>query len=129
MQQLLHRPRPEPNTRRAVNLSGSGQLPLLEDQSFFSFVFSLFSWSFRPTIYVYMYNPTAPPFTQFSSLINYTMCNHERIIYEDCQHRFLRLISHCHFARNDPFHQCWGVRAIKRLRRIIGEKCPGCNYC
>lgn len=53
------------------------------------------------------------------------MCNYERVCY-GCGHEGYRLIAHCHFARNDPFHQCFGVKSIKRTWNNPIENCPGC---
>ncbi|KAI9827501.1 MAG: hypothetical protein M1832_004851 [Thelocarpon impressellum] len=41
------------------------------------------------------------------------MCNYQYISYL-CGHHEYRLLSHCHFARNDPNHQCFGVKTCKR---------------
>jgi hypothetical protein len=56
------------------------------------------------------------------------MCNFEKVTYTACAHVSRRLIGYCHFARNDPFHQCFGVQTLKRERMITdGQKCPGCE--
>ena len=44
--------------------------------------------------------------------ISTTMCNWEDIIYP-CGHEETRRMSYCHFARNDPWHNCFGVQVTK----------------
>ncbi|KAG9241827.1 hypothetical protein BJ878DRAFT_427273 [Calycina marina] len=41
------------------------------------------------------------------------MCDYELFHYT-CGHVVDQLLSYCHFARSDPFHQCYGVKAIKQ---------------
>lgn len=53
------------------------------------------------------------------------MCQYEAIHYH-CSHVGRRLIKHCHFARNDPNHQCFGAWSIKREWKQPFENCPGC---
>ncbi len=52
------------------------------------------------------------------------MCDYEEFHF-NCGHDIIRLQSYCHFARNDPNHQCFGV---KRLRNIWeqGRDCDNC---
>ena len=40
------------------------------------------------------------------------MCDWEEFQFI-CGHKKDRLLSHCHFARTDPLHQCFGVKVIK----------------
>ncbi|EOD48215.1 hypothetical protein UCRNP2_4994 [Neofusicoccum parvum UCRNP2] len=53
------------------------------------------------------------------------MCQYEAIHYH-CSHVGRRLIKHCHFARNDPNHQCFGAWSIKREWKQPFENCPTC---
>ncbi|KAG0133715.1 hypothetical protein HOY82DRAFT_256839 [Tuber indicum] len=57
----------------------------------------------------------------------FPMCNLEKISYSSCGHDELRLIAYCHFARNDPFHQCFGVQTVKRERTVDSERCSECS--
>lgn len=41
------------------------------------------------------------------------MCDYEEFHYT-CKHILQQLLSYCHFARCDPYHQCFGVRAVKQ---------------
>lgn len=54
------------------------------------------------------------------------MCGYEKITYILCAHTRNRLVSYCHFARNDPFHQCWGVQTVKREKTVTSQRCPDC---
>ncbi|KAF8253347.1 hypothetical protein K440DRAFT_625392 [Wilcoxina mikolae CBS 423.85] len=55
------------------------------------------------------------------------MCSFEKITYKACAHISRRLVGYCHFARNDPFHQCFGVQTVKREKIVDnGQKCPSC---
>ncbi|KXH54477.1 hypothetical protein CSAL01_00633 [Colletotrichum salicis] len=40
------------------------------------------------------------------------MCDWEEFLFT-CNHSVLRLKSYCHFARNDPGHQCFGVKVLR----------------
>ncbi|OHE94031.1 hypothetical protein CORC01_10723 [Colletotrichum orchidophilum] len=40
------------------------------------------------------------------------MCDWEEFLFT-CNHSVLRLKSYCHFARNDPSHQCFGVKVLR----------------
>ncbi|KAK7454204.1 hypothetical protein CaCOL14_005670 [Colletotrichum acutatum] len=40
------------------------------------------------------------------------MCDWEEFLFT-CHHSVLRLKSYCHFARNDPGHQCFGVKVLR----------------
>ncbi|KAL9585790.1 MAG: hypothetical protein Q9212_001303 [Teloschistes hypoglaucus] len=53
------------------------------------------------------------------------MCNFEHITY-NCQHETYRRISHCHFARNDPVHACFGVKVLKRGWFQAEQDCDDC---
>ncbi|KAF2202252.1 hypothetical protein GQ43DRAFT_392479 [Delitschia confertaspora ATCC 74209] len=54
------------------------------------------------------------------------MCQYENMIFP-CGHDTRRLIKHCHFARNDPNHQCFGAWTYKRIwERDDTEECPLC---
>jgi hypothetical protein len=54
------------------------------------------------------------------------MCYYEKISFT-CNHFEKRLIQHCHFARNDPNHQCFGAWNYKRERDDpSGRACEDC---
>lgn len=53
------------------------------------------------------------------------MCQYEGITYA-CTHSKLRIWKHCHFARNDPNHQCFGAWTIEREVELPKENCPDC---
>ncbi|KAF1810411.1 hypothetical protein P152DRAFT_97490 [Eremomyces bilateralis CBS 781.70] len=53
------------------------------------------------------------------------MCFYEHIVFA-CGHSMRRLARHCHFARNDPNHQCFGVAVVVRQWRE-SVPCPGCG--
>lgn len=42
------------------------------------------------------------------------MCDWEEFQFL-CGHHSSRLLSHCHFARTDPYHQCFGVKVIRHV--------------
>ncbi|OLN85867.1 hypothetical protein CCHL11_05398 [Colletotrichum chlorophyti] len=44
------------------------------------------------------------------------MCDWEEFLFT-CNHSILRLKSYCHFARNDPNHQCFGVKVLRNSWR------------
>jgi len=54
-----------------------------------------------------------------------TMCDYEEFVFT-CTHSTIRLKSYCHFARNDPNHQCFGV---KKLRNVWDQnyECERCR--
>ncbi|KAA8893549.1 hypothetical protein FN846DRAFT_787803 [Sphaerosporella brunnea] len=56
------------------------------------------------------------------------MCGFEKTTYTLCGHSFRRLVTYCHFARNDPFHQCFGVQTTKRVVVVTDQKCPECLF-
>ncbi|KAM7209198.1 hypothetical protein V8F20_000536 [Naviculisporaceae sp. PSN 640] len=53
------------------------------------------------------------------------MCDYEEFVFT-CTHSTIRLKSYCHFARNDPNHQCFGV---KKLRNVWDQnyECENCR--
>ncbi|KAF1943023.1 hypothetical protein EJ02DRAFT_344259 [Clathrospora elynae] len=53
------------------------------------------------------------------------MCYYEKIHFP-CTHTEHRLIQHCHFARNDPGHQCFGAWNIKREWQQRETDCDNC---
>ena len=53
------------------------------------------------------------------------MCDFKLITYT-CGHYEHRLASHCHFARNDPNHQCFGVSTCKKTYPQV-IKCYRCT--
>jgi len=52
------------------------------------------------------------------------MCDYEEFLF-DCGHSHQRLKSYCHFARNDPNHQCFGVKKL----RDVWEQQTVCDDC
>ncbi|KAF9882052.1 hypothetical protein CkaCkLH20_00088 [Colletotrichum karsti] len=40
------------------------------------------------------------------------MCDFEEFLFT-CSHSIVRLKSYCHFARNDPNHQCFSVQVLR----------------
>ncbi|WJG35323.1 uncharacterized protein FOBCDRAFT_223142 [Fusarium oxysporum Fo47] len=52
------------------------------------------------------------------------MCDWEEFLFA-CNHSTLRLKSYCHFARNDPNHQCFGVKVLRKSWR----QCVPCDNC
>lgn len=52
------------------------------------------------------------------------MCDWEEFQFV-CGHTAERLLSHCHFARTDPYHQCYGVKVIKNawVQRVACQSC------
>lgn len=53
------------------------------------------------------------------------MCDYEEFLFE-CGHSTILLKSHCHFARNDPNHQCLGVKVLRESWRQEGQLCGAC---
>ncbi|KAF2140022.1 uncharacterized protein K452DRAFT_231284 [Aplosporella prunicola CBS 121167] len=53
------------------------------------------------------------------------MCDWEKI-HMACGHAITRRVKYCHFARNDPRHQCFGVQRIVREWRM-NTPCPRCG--
>ena len=53
------------------------------------------------------------------------MCYYERIHFK-CGHIKTRLFQHCHFARNDLNHQCFGAWNIKREWENHQLVCDNC---
>ncbi|KAF2277341.1 uncharacterized protein EI97DRAFT_361309, partial [Westerdykella ornata] len=51
---------------------------------------------------------------------------YEKIHYVPCGHEDHRLIQYCHFARNDPLHQCFGAWNIKREWEQREVECSQC---
>lgn len=52
------------------------------------------------------------------------MCDWEEFLFS-CNHSTLRLKSYCHFARNDPNHQCHGVKVLRNSWQQ-GVPCDSC---
>lgn len=52
------------------------------------------------------------------------MCDFEEFLFT-CGHSEVRLKSHCHFARNDPYHDCFGVKVLRKSWRQDGP-CEDC---
>ncbi|KAI1502793.1 hypothetical protein F5X99DRAFT_377411 [Biscogniauxia marginata] len=53
------------------------------------------------------------------------MCDWEEFLFV-CNHSTLRLKSYCHFARNDPNHQCYGVKMLRDSWLQEGQLCDDC---
>ncbi|KAI0601240.1 hypothetical protein F4775DRAFT_589454 [Biscogniauxia sp. FL1348] len=53
------------------------------------------------------------------------MCDWEEFLFV-CNHSTLRLKSYCHFARNDPNHQCFGVKMLRNSWFQDGQLCDAC---
>lgn len=53
------------------------------------------------------------------------MCDWEEFLFE-CGHSTVRLKSYCHFARNDPNHQCLGVKVLRESWKQDGQLCESC---
>ena len=56
------------------------------------------------------------------------MCDYQEFLFI-CSHSVVKLKSHCHFARNDPNHQCFGVQVLKKVWDVpeICDKCSQRN--
>ncbi|KAM9875133.1 hypothetical protein VDGL01_10803 [Verticillium dahliae] len=52
------------------------------------------------------------------------MCDWEEFLFT-CSHSIVKLKSYCHFARNDPHHQCFSVKVLRHSWRqgVPCEKC------
>ncbi|KAF2682181.1 hypothetical protein K458DRAFT_391210 [Lentithecium fluviatile CBS 122367] len=58
---------------------------------------------------------------------NFDMCYFERVHYTFCGHDEKgRLIQHCHFARNDPAHQCFGAWNYRGTLEQHNSECKDC---
>ncbi|KAJ9165306.1 hypothetical protein NKR19_g497 [Coniochaeta hoffmannii] len=53
------------------------------------------------------------------------MCDLEEFLFS-CGHNTFRLKAYCHFARNDPNHQCFGVKQL-RDSWAQGYECESCR--
>ncbi|KAH9900143.1 hypothetical protein F4778DRAFT_782257 [Xylariomycetidae sp. FL2044] len=53
------------------------------------------------------------------------MCDWEEFLFV-CRHSTLRLKSYCHFARNDPNHQCLGVKKLRDSWYQDNQLCDDC---
>ncbi|KAF2027676.1 hypothetical protein EK21DRAFT_30538, partial [Setomelanomma holmii] len=51
---------------------------------------------------------------------------YEKINFSACGHEEKRLASYCHFARNDPNHQCFGAWNYKYEWTQHQHKCNNC---
>ncbi|KAG8168657.1 hypothetical protein KVR01_001406 [Diaporthe batatas] len=56
------------------------------------------------------------------------MCDWEEFIF-GCSCSYTKRKSYCHFARNDPNHQCFGVQVLKKVWEVpeICDKCSQRN--
>ncbi|EGP82026.1 uncharacterized protein MYCGRDRAFT_106685 [Zymoseptoria tritici IPO323] len=48
------------------------------------------------------------------------------LIHPQCGHAIRRLVKHCHFARNDPKHQCSGAWSFRREWISVHLICRQC---
>jgi hypothetical protein len=55
------------------------------------------------------------------------MCYYEKITFVTCGHQEKRLTQYCHFARNDPGHQCFGAWRWSREWEQFDTKCGRCT--
>jgi len=55
------------------------------------------------------------------------MCFYEEIHFVSCGHKEKRLWKYCHFARNDPGHQCFGAWNIKSAWKQHETVCEHCT--
>ncbi|EUC50564.1 hypothetical protein COCMIDRAFT_81685 [Bipolaris oryzae ATCC 44560] len=53
------------------------------------------------------------------------MCSYNKINFR-CGHFEYRIAVYCHFARNDPNHQCFGAWTVKRAWDEPREVCRKC---
>lgn len=53
------------------------------------------------------------------------MCDWEEFIF-GCSCSYTKRKNYCHFARNDPNHQCFGVQVLKKVWDVP-EVCDKCN--
>ncbi|KAB5572687.1 hypothetical protein GE09DRAFT_1217237 [Coniochaeta sp. 2T2.1] len=53
------------------------------------------------------------------------MCDLEEYRF-NCGHNTFRLKAYCHFARNDPNHQCFGVKQLRESYEQY-QKCESCQ--
>jgi hypothetical protein len=63
-----------------------------------------------------------------ASQYKFKMCDYNRFSYTCSPHHDrLELLSYCHFARNDPYHQCFGVKVVKNhyMKTMPCEDCGG----
>jgi hypothetical protein len=54
------------------------------------------------------------------------MCYYEEIHFVSCGHKEKRLQKYCHFARNDPGHQCFGAWNIRQAWEQHETECENC---
>lgn len=53
------------------------------------------------------------------------MCDWEEFIF-GCSCTYTKRKNYCHFARNDPNHQCFGVQVLKKVWDVT-EACDKCS--
>ncbi|OWP02588.1 hypothetical protein B2J93_1892 [Marssonina coronariae] len=59
-----------------------------------------------------------------SQQAKHSMCDYENFQFF-CGHASSRLLSYCHFARTDPYHQCFGVKVVRHTW-VQNVACQGC---
>ncbi|KAF3760474.1 hypothetical protein M406DRAFT_244396, partial [Cryphonectria parasitica EP155] len=52
------------------------------------------------------------------------MCDWEEFIF-GCSCSYTKRKTYCHFARNDPNHQCFGVQVLRKVWDVP-EACDRC---
>lgn len=72
------------------------------------------------------FHPSSPTKFPHPPSQSTNMCFYEKINFITCGHYQKRLIQHCHFARNDPGHQCFGAWSFKREWDQCDSKCDSC---
>ncbi|KAI1273779.1 hypothetical protein F5Y07DRAFT_402054 [Xylaria sp. FL0933] len=71
-------------------------------------------------------NPTHPHYIfRTHHTTPFKMCDYEEFLFV-CGHSVTRLKSHCHFARNDPNHQCFSVKVLKCSWYQQSTLCENC---
>ncbi|KAF2416324.1 hypothetical protein EJ08DRAFT_709288 [Tothia fuscella] len=55
------------------------------------------------------------------------MCQYEQLNFR-CAYSCRRLHKHCHFARNDPDHFCFGPYSINSTFDVPEADCPWCDH-
>ncbi|OHW92579.1 hypothetical protein CSPAE12_08947 [Colletotrichum incanum] len=52
------------------------------------------------------------------------MCDWDEFLFT-CGHSIIRKKSYCHFSRNDPNHQCFGVKVLRNSwqQNVMCDNC------
>lgn len=82
----------------------------------------------RPNPFLLSFSPSFWPNTSSTHNIAQqawpNMCDWEEFIF-GCQCTYTKRKNYCHFARNDPNHQCFGVQVLKKVWDVP-EACDKC---